>query len=62
VRERVLTRPGLDPDAPAHFTAPSRRVPLLPEVAWASGVPTSVASASKAKSARMRRIRSKAPA
>ncbi len=32
VRERVLTRPGLGPDAPAHFAAPSRRVPLLPEV------------------------------
>ncbi|QRE75928.1 hypothetical protein F1D61_22275 [Methylobacterium aquaticum] len=32
VRERVLTWPGLGPEAALHFAAPSRRVPLLPEI------------------------------
>ncbi len=32
VRARVLTWPGLGADAALHFAAPSRRVPLLPEI------------------------------
>lgn len=32
VRERVLTWPGLGPEAALHFAAPSRRVQLLPEI------------------------------
>ncbi|MCF4124521.1 transglutaminase family protein [Methylobacterium sp. SyP6R] len=32
VRAQVLTWPGLGSDAPLHFAAPSRRVPLLPEI------------------------------
>ncbi|UHC16122.1 transglutaminase family protein [Methylobacterium currus] len=32
VRARVLTWAGLGPEAALHFAAPSRRVPLLPEI------------------------------
>lgn len=32
VRERALAVPSLGPDAPVHFTSPSRRVPVVTEV------------------------------